>query len=112
MTKLNSALPKGSNGLTSLATRMIRTPEELHVVIALIDCSSIKTDTDTGDIEPTARIIRVEALTDADKPAALAMFRAAIAKRTGAAVLTGMESWDEDLAAAFNLTTGEVLVHD
>lgn len=102
MTKVLGTLPKGSNGLTALASQMNREPERLHVVIALVDCSSRKIDTDTGDTEPTARILRVEAITQADKPAALTMFRAALAKRTGATVLDGFEDdMDQDMKNAF-----------
>jgi hypothetical protein len=108
MTKIQSTLPKGSNGLTAIASRMVAQPNELHVVIAVLDCAKVTTDTDTGDSEPTARVLRVEAICDADKPDALAMFKAAVAKRTGGTVLMNDDGWDEDLAAAFNLDTGEV----
>jgi hypothetical protein len=105
MTKILSTLPKGSNGLTALAAQMNREPERLHVVIALVDCSSRKIDTDTDETEPTVRILRVEAINRADKPAALTMFRDAIAKRTGATVLDGMDGFDQELESAFGSTS-------
>ena len=56
MTKLASALPKGeANGLNALSRKLTDEPEAVHVVIALVDCKSITTDVDTGDVEPTAR---------------------------------------------------------
>lgn len=62
MTKLNSSLPKDNdkNGLNALSRKLVDNPETEHIVVAVIDCKSINTDIDTGDVEPTVRILRVE----------------------------------------------------
>lgn len=101
--KIASALPKeNANGLSPIYTKLINHPEQVHVIIALVDCSKLTTDTDTGDIDPTLRVLRVEAVTEADKPEAAGMIRAAIEKRTGATVLDGFEDdIDHDMKAAF-----------
>ena len=111
MTKLNSSLPKGDgNGLDSLARDLISEPAKVHIVIALIDCRSITTETDTGDIEPTARIRRVEAISDDDKATVALMMRRALERRTGKTVLPF--DLEEDVRAAFGNVdpqTGEIL---
>lgn len=115
MTKLNGKLPQGSgNGLDAVARAMINVPERVHVVVALVDCSKLTTDTDTGDVEPTARIRRIEALTDGDDKAfAQRMLRRALERRTGKTVLP--LDLEDDLKAAFggvDPDTGEVLGDD
>ena len=98
MTKLNSALPKGEgNGLAAAARQLIDEPHQVQVVIALIDCKSITTDNDTGEIQPTARIRRIEAIIDADKDVAATMLRRALERRTGKTVLPF--DLEEDLRA-------------
>ena len=89
MTKLASALPKDNdlNGLNALARKLIDNPEAEHTIIAVIDCSKIETIIDTGDVEPTVRILRVETINDASKADATAMLAAALEKRTGRTVL-------------------------
>ena len=110
MTKLNSALPKGdSNGLDSLARKLIDEPESVHVIVALVDCKKITTEVDTGDIEPTARIRRIEVITEADKTTVAKMLRRALEKRTGKTVLPF--DLEEDVRAAFgniDFKTGEI----
>ena len=60
MTKIASGLPKGDgNGLNALARALIDSPQDIHVVVALIDCKKTTTDNDTGEVEPTARIRRI-----------------------------------------------------
>lgn len=104
MTKLASALPKGDgNGLDQLARALIDTPKDVHVIIALVDCKRITTDTDDGAIEPTARIRRVEVVTGADdKARAAVMLRRALEKRTGTTVLPF--DLEEDVKSAFGVT--------
>lgn len=100
MTKLSSSLPGGdSNGLGALSRKLIDNPEEVHVVIALVDCKQATTDFDTGDTEPTARVRRIEAVSDDDRAVAHRMLRRALEKRTGKAVLPF--DLEEDLRAAF-----------
>ena len=100
MTKLASGLPKGDgNGLTALARNLIDSPHDVHVIVALVDCKKITTDNDDGTIEPTARIRRIEAITEADKDLAAKMLRRALEKRTGKTVLPF--DLEEDMRAAF-----------
>lgn len=110
MTKLASSLPKGDgNGLDSLARDLIDQPHDVHVIVALVDCKKITTDNDDGTIEPTARIRRIEVITEADKDLASKMLRRALEKRTGKTVLPF--DLEEDMRAAFgsvNLQTGEI----
>jgi hypothetical protein len=93
MTKLASALPKDNdlNGLNALSRRLVDTPELSMTVVAVIDCSKIETIIDTGDVEPTARILRIEAVNTADQPAAEKMLTDALTKRTGRTVLEGLD---------------------
>ena len=111
MTTLASGLPKGEgNGLDAIARGLIETPDQVHVVIALVDCKKITTNTDTGEVTPTARIRRIEAIGDADKPFVSKMMRRALEVRTGKTVLPF--DLEEDIRAAFGRIdpdTGEVV---
>lgn len=111
MTRLGSGLPKGEgNGLNALARKLIDNPSRVHVVIALIDCKKISTDVDTGDIEPTARIRRIEAVLPEDREVAERMIRRSLDKRIGREVLPF--DLEEDLRVAFegiDPDTGEIL---
>ena len=111
MTRLASGLPKGDgNGLDSLARQLIDEPTSVHVIVALVDCKKITTDTDTGDVEPTARVRRIEVINDADKDLAAKMLRRSLEKRTGKTVLPF--DLEEDIRAAFgnfDPKTGEIL---
>jgi hypothetical protein len=99
MTKLASKLPK-DHGLS--AYKFTKEPGTIHAVIALIDCSKVTTDTDTGDKEPTVRVLRVETINKADLGDGERLLRAAIRKRTGATVLDGFEDGlDQDIKNAF-----------
>ena len=115
MTKLTSALPGGdANGLVAIARELIDNPHEVHVVLALVDCKKVTVDNDNGETVPTARIRRIEALTDAeDKALSHKMIRRALERRTGATVLPF--DLEEDLRAAFGRIdphTGEILGDD
>lgn len=111
MTKLASALPKGDgNGLDALARDLIDSPHNVHVIVALVDCKKITTDNDSGEIEPTARIRRVEVISEDDKDLAAKMLRRALERRTGKTVLPF--DLEEDMRAAFgnvDPSTGEIL---
>lgn len=101
MTKLNTGLPKGEgNGLGAIARTLIDDPQRVNVVIALVDCKSITTDNDTGEIIPTARIRRIEPITDDDKDVAAKMLRRAMERRTGKTVLPF--DLEEDLRAVLD----------
>lgn len=113
MTKLASALPQGTaNGLDSIATALVDNPHQVHAVIALIDCKKTTTDNDTGEVEPTARIRRIEALSGEDLTHVEKYIRRAYEKRTGVTTLP-IEVEDELTEVFANLRvdkdTGEVL---
>ena len=110
MTKLASALPKGDgNGLDSIARQLVEQPHDMHVVIALVDCKKTTTDNDSGEVDPTARIRRVEVIDAADLGTAEKLMRRALEKRTGTTVLP--LDIEDEIAEAFanvDLTTGEI----
>ncbi|NNG20290.1 hypothetical protein HJ590_12045 [Naumannella sp. ID2617S] len=105
MTKLAGTLPKGeANGLEALSAALVATPDQVHVVVALVDCRKITTDTDSGDVEPTARVRRIEAITDKDDRGIV------LEHRTGKAVLPfELEEDLRRLMGAIDPHTGEVL---
>lgn len=106
MTKLAAGLPKGeANGLAALARQLIDEPTKVHVVVMLVDCKKISTDCDTDDVEPTARIRRVEAVLIEDHEVAQRMLRRSLEKRTGKTVLP--YDLEEDMRAAFGDIDGE-----
>jgi hypothetical protein len=100
-TKLSSSLPQGeANGLAAIAAALAETPETVHVVIALVDCSKITTNVDNGDVIPTARVRRVEAITDSSDGHRLRqLLRRQWERRTGKTVLPF--ELEDDLRAAF-----------
>lgn len=82
--KLASALPSGSaNGLGEIVDALTRDPEGLQVLIMIVDTKKIETIPDTGEVVPTARVRRVEALTGMDLKAGRTLMRRAYEKRTG-----------------------------
>lgn len=98
--KLASQLPKGTaNGTGPIVADLCRDPENLQVVIAIVDCKNITTDTDTGDVIPTMRIRRIEAVTGSDKGAVRLILRRALERRTGRVELP--LEFEQDLADAF-----------
>lgn len=110
MTKLASKLPKGeADGLAALSRELIDNPQAVHVVVALVDCQKVTTDMDSGDVEPTARIRRIEWIQD-DREVVGKILRRAMERRTGKAVLPF--DLEEDMRAVLNgidPDTGEVL---
>jgi hypothetical protein len=86
---LAGALPQGeANGLAAITRDLIENPNQVHVVIALVDCSKITQNTDTGDVVPTARIRRVEAIKDpADWHTMRRLLMREYERRTGKTVL-------------------------
>lgn len=101
MTKLTGSLPKGeSNGLDAIARALIDSPQDVQVLVVLADCSKISTDIDTGDVEPTARIRRIEAIQGADREVAAKLLRRRFEQRTGKAVLPF--DLEEDLQSVFS----------
>ena len=116
MTHLSSSLPQGeANGLTAISRELVENPHKVHVVLALVDCRKVVTDADTGDVQPTARIRRIEVVGGGqDNKVAQRMLRRALEERTGATVLPF--DLEEDLRAAFgglvDPTTGEIRPDD
>ena len=94
MTKLASGLPD-DHGLTNRT--LISNPEATHLVIATIDVSRLTTDVDTGNVEPTVRVLHAEIINTADTQDAQGIYKRALEKRTGKTVLEGID-----------FTTGEV----
>jgi len=82
---LSGALPVGdTNGLGSISGKLCDEPELVHVAVVLLDCSKITTNTDNGDVVPTARIRAIEPVgitTDAEEMRRL--LRRAYERRTG-----------------------------
>lgn len=111
MTKISNSLPGGdANGLAAIARDLIDSPHDVHVVVALVDCKKVTTDHDSGEVEPTARIRRIEAIDKDDHPFAQKMLRRALEHRTGKTVLPF--DLEEDLRTAFGRIdphTGEIL---
>lgn len=110
MTKIAGRLPQGdANGMDSLARQLIDDPHEVHVLVVLVDCKKTTTDNDTGDVEATARIRRIEPILDDDKDLAAKMLRRAMELRTGKVVLPF--DMEEDMRALFESMdpkTGEI----
>src|SRR3954470_23437421 len=62
---LSGVLPKDvANGMGAIGRALADSPDQVHVIIALVDCSKITTNTDTGEVMPTARIRAIEACAD------------------------------------------------
>lgn len=85
MTKLSSSLPKDrdDDGLGSINADLIADPHAARVVVALVDCKAITTDTDTGLQIATARILQIEPIGDAGaEETARELLQAAQERRT------------------------------
>lgn len=87
--KLATALPEGdANGLLAIIDDLIARPHDMHVVVALVDCKALTTNTDTGEVVPTARVRRIEPIADAkDGKRLVQLLRRAYETRTGKLVL-------------------------
>lgn len=98
--KLTSALPKGdANGLGPIVGDLCADPKQFHVVLAIVDCKKTTLDADTGEVVPTIRIRRVEAVPTEDHGAARRLMERALERRTGKTVLPlGLE---EEMREAF-----------
>ena len=99
--KLSSKLPGGDgNGLAKIAGELVKSPQKLHVLVALVDSSRTVTDHDTGDSVPVVRVRRVEVVLKKDLPQAEQLLRRALEARTGETVLP-LELEDE-ISQAFS----------
>lgn len=82
--KLATQLPKGTAyGLDPIVADLCDQPDHTQVIIAIVDCKEVKTDTDTGEVIPTMRIRRVEAIVGPDAHTVRRMFHRATERRTG-----------------------------
>lgn len=114
MTRLSSGLPKDpqKNGLGAIAGALLNNPHHKHLVIALVDCSKITEDTDTGERQPTIRILRIERVAPEDQDEAERLVRRALEYRSGDTVLPldierDLESWFGK-GVEVDVTTGEL----
>lgn len=88
MAKLRTTLPEGDrNGLSSITGPLCDHPERKHMVLIVVDCKSVNTDMDTGEITPSARILRIEPVSRVDYPTAEKLMRRALETRHGSTVL-------------------------
>jgi hypothetical protein len=84
MTTLAGSLPKGGhNGLEAIRSQLVQHPQTAHLVVALVDCKKVTTDTDTGDTEPTARIRAIEVVDKANEERLSALLQRLYEERTG-----------------------------
>ncbi len=99
---LSGSLPKGeANGLSGLARQLISEPEVVHVAVVLFDVSKVTTKVDDGDVVPTIRIRRIEAVTDPEDRKRLRMcLMREYERRTGKTTLPF--ELEEDVRAVFD----------
>jgi hypothetical protein len=98
--KLASTLPKGeANGLGPIVLDLVEDPARFKVLMAIVDCKQITTNADTGEVVPTVRIRRIEAVLDGDLSTARFLMERALERRTGRTMLPlGLE---DEMRAAF-----------
>lgn len=116
MPRLSARLPKDptQNGLEAIARDLLDDPLKRRIVIAVVDCSKITTDTETGEREATVRVRRIEQVNPADMAEAERLVRRALEYRCGDTVLP--IDIERDLEAWFGAgvevdpETGEVTV--
>lgn len=94
-------LPGGDgNGLSAIVSDLVRDPKKLHVCICLVDCKKVVTDADSGDVVPTARVRRIEVITDPDDmKLGENLMRRALDRRTGREALP--YDLEEEIRGAF-----------
>lgn len=113
MTKIVGSLPPGdSNGLHVISNALVTDTEAHHVVMAVLKTKKITTDVESGDVEATAKIVRIEVVAPQDRETAERLLRRALERRHGGEQLP-IEMEDEISAIFSNLwvdtNTGEVL---
>jgi hypothetical protein len=86
MTTLAGKLPK-HHGLGAIDPQLIDTPKTRHIVMAVVDCRKVSTDMDTGEVEPTVRILRIECVLRDDYTQAEMLLRRALESRHGSTTL-------------------------
>lgn len=99
---LGGRLPDGdANGLDHIVADLVADPRQVRVMVALIDASKVTTHVDEGRVTATARIRRVEAITDeVDRHATRRILQRAYERRTGMTVLPF--DLETDVIAAFD----------
>jgi hypothetical protein len=101
---LSGALPKGdANGLFPIIKSLIRQPEELHAVIAIVDVAKLTVHVDSGETIPTLRVKRIEVIRDADMKEAERLIRRSWEQRNGDVVLP--LELEDDLKQIFDSVT-------
>lgn len=86
--KLSPKLPEGeANGLDRIEGRMIREPEDAVIVVAVVDVVKLTSNLDTGDVEPTVRIRKLEVMQNESETDARELLDRAYARRTGREML-------------------------
>lgn len=64
---LAGTLPDGeANGLAAIARELVENPKRYHVVVAIIDTKSVKTNVDNGARVATVRVRRIEVIIDGE----------------------------------------------
>lgn len=82
--KLASTLPAaGTNGLLAITRELVDDPHLTRVVIALVDCSKVTVDTDTGDEVPTVRVRHIEVVPGVERGRVEALLSRLHDERTG-----------------------------
>jgi hypothetical protein len=110
--KLAGRLPKDDmNGLDARLKQFLDEPDTIQVALVMLKTSKVTKDVDAGgSLEPTLKILRVEAILPEDAKDAKKMLRRALEKRLGVTVLP-LELEDEISAvfddAATDRETGE-----
>ncbi|MEV0843630.1 hypothetical protein AB0I55_29305 [Actinocatenispora sera] len=103
MAKLAGKLPKGNrDGLSGSGAEqlLLSEPATARLVVAIVDCSRITTDVDTGEDEPTARIQRIEMILDAaDADQVRDILERRYRQRTGVTELPGLQIVGPGMAA-------------
>lgn len=75
---------KDHNGLAAISAALCDNPEKVHVAVVLLDCSKITTNTDNGDVIPTARVRAIEPVGEtSDANEMRRLIRRAYERRTG-----------------------------
>ncbi|MFJ8913406.1 DNA translocase FtsK [Amycolatopsis sp. NPDC102389] len=83
---LSGRLPKDDkNGLGRISSTLVEDSASTHLIVAVVDCATVTTNMDTGEVIPTARIVAVEAFpgSSADAKQLRRMLREAYEQRTG-----------------------------
>lgn len=71
-TRLAGSLPgDDANGLVVIHRELLEDPEQQHVVVGVVDCITITENVEKGTRTPTARFLRIEAVTEPDSAAVL-----------------------------------------